>query len=78
MAQQLGRLRNLKNGQEFEHLMFYRNRADQKTSKHDVFDHLQVRALKVRLRGLDQLRQQICLVDMFCKALMTRGEPNPV
>jgi hypothetical protein len=64
--------------QEFEHWKFCHNREDLKTDKRGECDHWLKRALKVRLRGLDQLRRQICLGGMFCKALMTRGEPNPV
>ncbi len=74
----LDRLHNLTSEQECEHLMFCHIHADLKTNMHGECDRLRVRALMVRLRDLARLRQQICLVGMFCKALMTRGEPNPV
>jgi hypothetical protein len=66
------------NAQEFERWRFCHNRVDQKTNKHGGCDRLQAHASKVRLRDLARLRQQICLGGMFYKALMTRGEPNPV
>ncbi len=72
------RLRNLKNEQEFERLKFCHNHVDLKINKRGGCDHLQGHVLMVRLRDLAQSHLQIFLGDTFYKALMTRGEPNPV